>query len=555
MASLQTYQSHGIAYFRIVESFRKDGKPAIRVLAHLGRVDDILRRHQQQVDAPVRVSSVSSGAVTALHRLAVELDLAGRINLAAAPTGTVQKRDGLTVGESLVAAMIARCCAPRSKRAFADWVRTTCLPELMGFRAADLTSQHFWDQMNVVPVKQLAVIEQEVVRQVVDTERLQVQALAYDTTNFYTHIASTNLRAKLPARGHNKQGRHDLRQMGLALVVDQSTQLPLAHSLYEGARSDMRTFAEFLKPLGKRLRALSGTPEQLTIVFDAGASSRQNLDGLQHYVTAIRPSQQAAFLAEAAGQLADVQLSNGATVRAYRSRRMMAGQQREVVVVFSPKLQEGQIRGLHQALERSHQELAGMGLNPRLTAEAAKQRLEHIRGRQYVRSLLCYQIETDKGTGPQVRIWSDYQEYQRLTTRYFGLRILVTDRAEWSTAQIIEAYRGQSGVEAAFRDMKDPHMLSTRPQFHWTDQKLHVHAFVCVTAYLLVTLLHRRATLKASFQGSARRLLAELGGMRSCRLIDVTGRKGRPRVRWQSEEVTPEAQLLAEALSAIPVLN
>ena len=42
MASLQAYQSHGIRYYRIVESFRKDGKPSIRVLAHLGRVDDIL---------------------------------------------------------------------------------------------------------------------------------------------------------------------------------------------------------------------------------------------------------------------------------------------------------------------------------------------------------------------------------------------------------------------------------------------------------------------------------------------------------------------------------
>ena len=44
MASLQAYQSHGIRYYRIVESFRKEGKPAIRVLAHLGRAEDILGR-------------------------------------------------------------------------------------------------------------------------------------------------------------------------------------------------------------------------------------------------------------------------------------------------------------------------------------------------------------------------------------------------------------------------------------------------------------------------------------------------------------------------------
>ena len=186
------------------------------------------------------------------------------------------------MGESLVAAMIGRACAPSSKRAFAGWAKTTYLSELMHFTSSDLTSQHFWDQMDAVPVDKLAVIEQELVGEVVRIEQLHLQALAYDTTNFSTHIASTNLRPKLPQRGHNKQGRHDLRQMGLALVVDQVTQLPLAHVLYEGARSDMRTFADFLRPVRKRLRELTGQPEQLTLVFDAGASSRANLETTEH---------------------------------------------------------------------------------------------------------------------------------------------------------------------------------------------------------------------------------------------------------------------------------
>ena len=562
MASLQAYQSHGIQYYRIVESFRNNGKPSIRVLAHLGRVDDILQRHrQQQKEVPVRISSVSAGAVTAIHHLTQELDLAGRINRAISPDRDVQVRDTLTVGESLVAAMIARACAPRSKRAFADWAKTTHLPDLMHFTPSELTSQHFWDQMNAVPVEKLALIEQELVREVVRIEQLQLRALAYDTTNFYTHIASANLRPKLPQRGKNKQGRHDLRQMGLALVVDQVTQLPLAHVLYEGARSDMKTFAEFLKPVRKRLRELTGQPEQLTLVFDAGASSRQNLEGLERYVTAVRPSYHLALLSEAAGHvscvphLAEVQLSNGAAVRAWRTQRKVAGKQRDVVVVFSPQLYEGQLRGLRQTLSRSWRELEEMQLHPSVSVEAAKRRLDKIRGHQYLRSLLCYEITRD-GQGPiRIRLWSDWQEYQRLITRYFGLRILITDRAEWSTAQIIEAYRGQSKVETAFRDLKDPHMLSTRPQFHWTDQKLHVHAFMCVTAYLLVTLLHLRAKQKTAFDGGPRRLLAELAEVRCCRLIDMTGHKGRPHVRWQIEEFDKARRPLVEALHALPAIG
>lgn len=555
MASLQAYNSHGIRYYRIVESFRKEGKPSIRVLAHLGRVDEILHRHQQHSEVPVKISSVSAGAVTALFSLARELDVAGQINRALSGGGEVQVRAGLTVGESMVIAMIARACAPRSKRAFADWAGTTHLPQLMKFAAADLTSQHFWDQMNVMPTDKLPEIEQALVREVVRIEQLQLQALAYDTTNFYTHIASTNQRAELPQRGHNKQGRHDLRQMGLALVVDQLTQLPLAHVLYEGARSDMKTFAEFLKPVQKHLLELTGQPDQLTLVFDAGSSSRRNLEDMKHYVTAVRPSSHLALLEEAAGKLSEVQLASGVTARAWRTSRVIAGQRREVVVVFSAKLHAGQIRGLHQTLSKSWREFEERGSFARTTVETAKRKLEKLRKRQYLRALFCYRIDQD-GTGPiRISVWSDWLEYQRLDKRYFGLRVLITDRAEWTTAQIIEAYRGQSKVEAAFRDLKDPRMLATRPQFHWTDQKLHVHAFLCVMAYLLITLLHRRAKQKAAFDGSPRRLLAELADLRCCRSIDMTGRKGRPRVRLQLEETDAQLMSLAESLGAVPTLR
>ena len=557
MASLQAYQSHGRRYYRIVESFRENGRPRIRVIAHLGRVEDILRVHQQERTA-ITVSSVSAGAVTALYHLANELDVAGRIDRSLKRPGhRTQKRAGLSVGQTLVAGMIGRACAPSSKRAFAHWAESTVLPELMGFSAAQLTSQHFWGQMHAVPIEPLADIEQELVREVVAIEQLEVEALAYDTTNFYTHIATTNLRTRLPQRGHNKQGRHDLRQLGLALVVDQATQLPLAHALYEGARSDMRSFVEFLKPVRERLRQLSGHPQQLTMVFDAGASSKQNLDSLDpeqdRYVTAMRPSNYRALLAEAVDHLEGVTLASGAVVQAWRTRQLIAGKQREAVVVFSPQLYEGQVRGLHQGLDRCWREVEQMGRAS--TVQAAKQRLAKICARQYVRSVMRYEVEQAKQGPAAVRLWCDWEEYRRLTTRYFGLRLLITDRTEWTTAQIIGAYRGLFHVEAAFRNLKDPGMLATHPQFHWTDQKLHVHAFMCVTAYLLVRLLSWRARKANAFHGSLRNLLSELSQIRLCRLLDHTGRAGRPRVRRQMEEMSETSRNLGQLLKAFPSLD
>lgn len=560
MASLQRYQSHGRHYYRIVESFRHNGQPRLRVLAHLGRVEDILGL-QQQSQAPLRVHSFSAGAVTALYHLAAEFEVSERIDRALEQaSGRVQKRHGLTVGQTLLAGILGRACAPRSKRAFAAWARTTHLPQLMEFEATQLTSEHFWEQMHAVPVDILARIEQELVREVVRIEQLRIEALAYDTTNFHSYIASTNRKPQLPQRGHNKQRRHDLRQLGLALVVDQHTQLPLAHELYEGARSDMRSFAAFLGPLRQRLRELTPQPQQLTLVFDAGASSKQNLEILDsrqdHYVTAVRPSDQRSLLAEAAEHLSEVVLPNGERVRAWRGRRVIAGQQRETVVVFSSTLYQGQLRGLQQQLARCTQELQRLGLPlPRGSGAAVERRLARICGRQYVRKLLRYEVGQDDDGATQVRVWCDLDEYRRLTKRYFGLRVLISDRSAWSTAQIIAAYRGLSRAEGAFRDLKDPGMLSTRPQFHWTDQKLRVHTFLCVTGYLLVRLLWWRARRETGYEGSPRSLLAELAQIRSCRLVEQTGRAGRPRVRQQLEEMPPTLERLGERLRAFPPLK
>jgi len=78
---------------------------------------------------------------------------------------------------------------------------------------------------------------------------------------------------------------------------------------------------------------------------------------------------------------------------------------------------------------------------------------------------------------------------------------------------------------------------------------------MCVTAYLLVTLLHLRAKQKTTFAVGPRRLLAELAEVRCCRLIDMTGNKGRPRVRWQIQEFDQDRKPMVEALHALPVVG
>jgi hypothetical protein len=68
-------------------------------------------------------------------------------------------------------------------------------------------------------------------------------------------------------------------------------------------------------------------------------------------------------------------------------------------------------------------------------------------------------------------------------------------------------------------------------------------------------LLHWHAEQKAVFDGGPRRLLAELAELRCCRLIDMTGHKGRPRVRWQMEDFDQDRRPLLEAVHALPAIG
>ena len=559
MASFQIVTAGGHRYIRIVASFRDPvtKRPKLRVLRHLGRADEILAVLDQR--ETVQVDSRTHGAVAAVWLLAREVGLPALIE-AQLPARTGSARhDGLTVGESLTLAAVGRACQATSKRGFAAWAAQTTLGELAGVDVTRLTSQHFWDQMDRVPVAAVAAIETALVNRVLARFALPVDTVLYDATNFFTFLATTNARAALPARGHNKQKRHDLRQVGVALCCTRGgaggPALPLFHQVYGGARPDVRVFAEVLPALRARFVAVSGALSDITLVYDKGnvAKHTQALVDAEplHYVAALTAASQRALVTEATPRLQPLVLSPDDTVQSYRTRRVVWGAERTLIVLVSPRLQQGQRRGVEQHLALAVRWLtqlqttlaAGRQRRSRATIEAVI--TERLRG-QHLREILTYRLRGE-GNVLTLDFAVDLAVLDRLEREWFGRLVLMTDQHDWSTADIIRAYRGQSVAEGVFRTLKDPLRLALRPQYHWTDQKLHVHAFLCVVAYLLATLVHVRAVRDGGFVGSLDALFDQLTGIRRARLARPTA-GGRLRVAQQLETLTPLQLRLVEAL-------
>ena len=564
MASFQIVTAGGHRYIRIVESFRDPvtKRPKLRVLRHLGRADDLLQRLAQQ--EAVHLDSRAHGAVAAVWQLARDLGLPALIDAQLPPAAGLARHDGLTVGESLTLATVGRACQATSKRGFAAWAAQTTLGDLAGVDVTRLTSQHFWDQMHQLPIAAIAAIETALVARVLAQFQLPVDTVLYDATNFFTFLATTNARAALPARGHNKQKRHDLRQVGVALCCTRGgagvPAIPLFHQVYGGARPDVRVFAEVLPALRARFVAVGGTLLDVTVVYDKGNVSKATqalVDGPGetaplHYVAALTAASQRALVAEATPHLQPIVLSPDDTVQGYRTRRVVWGAERTLVVLVSPRLQQGQRRGVEQHLATAVRWLeqlqatlaAGRQRRTRATLEAVI--TERLRG-QHLREIITVHLRGE-GKALALAFTVDTAALDRLDREWFGRLVLMTDQHDWRTADIIRAYRGQSVAEGVFRTLKDPLRLALRPQYHWTDQKLHVHAFLCVTAYLLATLVHLQAARDGGYVGSLDALFDQLTAIRRVHVARVTT-SGRAHVSHQLETLSPLQARLVAALT------
>ncbi|MBU0638558.1 MAG: IS1634 family transposase [Planctomycetes bacterium] len=559
MATIQAKTSRGHKYWYIVESRRVNGKPRPVVLAYLGKPEDLLRRLQGQL-GPLAVKSYAHGAVAALLKLVADLQIVELINgyVKAQRPYFAEKplRHGLTVGMTLVLAAIGRACRPTSKQGWWEWAKTTSCEFLLRVALSPLDSQHFWDLMDSLPEDAIPRLEMDLLQRIQQRYRLDSDTLALDTTNFFTFIATTNVRCSLAQRTRSKQKRHDLRHIGLALVVTRQDLMPLFHLTYQGNLHDVTVFAHITAQIATRLRQLGMDPERHTLVFDRGNNSRDNLHRLQrhqlHYVGALRPCDHRQLVADAEKHFTAIDL-DGTPVQVYRDQRLLWGAQRTLVVFISHRLKSGQLRGIYQELERKktrlrqlQRQLANPRARPRRRDQLEAQIADLLKG-QYMTGLLHTTLDEHQPGRFSLRFRTQRTALDHIEDQ-LGFRILMTDRHDWSTEDIIHAYHAQASVEHTFRHLKDPHHLAIRPQFHWTDQKLHVHFFTCVLGYQLAALLRHTARHAGVFTGTAGSLLRRLARIRLTTFLEATGQRGRPKATHQLETMEADDEALAQAL-------
>jgi transposase len=562
MASLIAKKKANQLYYYVVESARVDGKPRIVHQTYLGTAERVAALVKDRT-APLPLSATT-----------IDFGLPGALWLAARESGVFalleslwpQPRSGPSTAHYLLLAAIHRICRPGPKTEVPDWYRRTILHSLWGFPPERFTSQEFWDCFDHIRATGATTLSPD--EDDLDRAQLRLLALwkekklvsrrllAYDTTNFYTWVASTNTRNELAQRGHNKQGRHNLRQVSLSYVLDGENGLSLAHHVYPGNVADADELPAALARIVDLLDGNQIPRDSVTLVLDKGSAALANALELEQagvgWISALPWNQAPAGLRERDVEQMPALSSAQPGVRAAAEKAVVHGKEYLCVVKYSASFAGEQLHSLTTSLSKALQYLRRLATDlgkprARFTEQGIRNKIARWLSASFLAELIRYQLEFRDGRW-HLQFDFDLAAYQHLLAHRLGRTLLLTNRLDWPAEQVAMAYSGQQDIEQVFRGLKDGDWLHWGPMFHWTDSKIRVHAFYCLLGISLLRYVHRQArTVWPDL--STEQLIEELQQIQQFHLLyPAQGEKGPNRVATVLSKQSLTQQSLAETL-------
>src|SRR5438093_12732226 len=490
MASIISKKKGNKLYYYVAESARVAGKPRIVQQTYLGSADRVAELLRDRT-APVPVEATTR-----------EFGLPGALWMAARRSGVwdvlksmwPQPRSGPSTAHYLLLAAIHRICQPGSKTEVADWYQSTVLQALWKFPPERFSSQAFWDCFDRIGVSQsgrvsdgedeLDQAQQRLLAMWKEKQLVSRRLLAYDTTNFYTWVASTNRRNRLAQRGHNKQRRHSLRQVGLSYVLDGENGLSLCHHVYAGNVADAVEFPEALARIVKMLDRNQIERQSVTLVFDKGTAALGNTLRLEQaevgWISALPWNQAPRELRECAVEELPLCSSDQPGVRAAAEKALVHGKEYLCVLKYSSSFAGEQLHSVTTSLSKVLQSLRRLSIEVakpgcRLKETQICNKIRRWLASPFLEDLISWQLEAE-GTRWRLQFDFDAAAFQKLLAHRLGRLVLLTNRREWTAEQVVAGYSGQQQIEQVFRGLKDGDWLGWGPRYHCTVSNIRFHA-------------------------------------------------------------------------------
>jgi len=553
MASLIKKVKKGKAYYYIKESARVNGKPRTVNQIYLGSIERIMDMALgQQSPSVSKIQSQEFGSLFLANLVDKHVNLADIIDSVVPPSS---REKGPTLGEYFLYAAFNRMIQPRSKKGLASWYNDFAVHQIRPVDVSALTSQKYWEKWDRVDQDSILEIAKQLFNKIREIESTESDCFLFDTTNYF-HCMDSKTSSDLAVRGHNKDGKHWLRQIGLALLVSRTDQIPLFYREFEGNCHDSKLFNRVLQEIFDVLKQLDHKSPELTIVVDKGMNSEDNLQAIDskegvHFIT----TYSVAFAEDLARKdlsffspvdtIKNRELGPDDQIVAWRTSGRFWGQNRTVVVTYNPRTAAKQRYNFDKKLGRLQDGLFEMRSKVRSgkrswTSKAqVLQRYKDLCGSLYLPQDL-YDLEfKTKNNKLLMYFRKNHYRIGRYVAR-FGKNIIITSHHDWTTDQLVSASLDRYQVEHSFRQSKSGEFGNFRPIWHWTDSKLRCHLFSCIVALTYLSLI-RLWLKRAGVEFTADYAMQSMRNLSSC--LCWQGDKKKP-FRMIEEPTPDQARIL-----------
>lgn len=559
------------AFWSLVESYRTARGPRQRVVAHLGDMQEPLRRGvllaaggrdttaqlplPEIGEDPERMERPDAEWVEVdIKRVRVErsrafggawlgLEVAERLGLPDFLRDEVKTgREDVPWPLMALVLVLGRLCEPGSELSLAEQgYERTALPELLGVPASKVNDDRLYRALDrLLPAKR--ELEKHLKNRLGDLFGLSYDLLLYDmTSTYFEGQAEANSQAQ---RGHSRDSRPDCKQVCIALVVSREG-MPLGYEVFAGNRSDVTTVEEIVEKIEEQY----GAADRVW-VMDRGMTSEDNLEFLRRkgrrYIVGTPKSQLRRYQAE----IAD---SGWEQIREGLEVKLCPGPEGdEVFILCRSADRREKERAMHQRaaerLEQGLRQLADSCAKRTIAPGTVHERIGRLREKYSRGSRLINSEVTEKPEGGATLTWRRNQQWNRWAELAEGCYMLRSNVTDWSASELWQAYIQLTEAEAAFRIHKSD--LALRPVWHQTQERVQAHILVCFLGYVIWKAFGKMCQA-AGLGDCPRKVFDDLSQLRSVDLVLPT-RQGVELRKRCIERPGPHQAILLQRLKMHP---
>lgn len=502
-------------YLRLVESLREGDKVKQRVVAHLGRkdqlaphLDALVRLLQEETQNPrwVPVEDVTAPRASTWGPILVARHLFQQLSLGSIldePRPRPLRRHGQPLSERIFPLLANRLTRPGSEHALAQWLEDYFVCNAAGSRWAPVWKQsrrvkvsfeqlRLWYQSLDDLLRQKVRIEKQVWLEVRNLFSLRPDLAFYDITSTYFEGAGP---AELARFGYSRDGKPRNRQIVIGVVMMDGW--PIAHHVFAGNRLDQTTVEEVVQDLNRRFQL-----NRVVFVGDRGMMTigtvKQLRQRQQGYLLGLqRRNRKDTFdYLQQAELRSDWQLCPAGIAAAERSvvpqTRVVEVAGKEpgvrVFVVHSEEREQWERSLRETAMARVRKELQALQAQvekgelkePDKIGAAAAHKLARHHGHRY------FAWELREGRFRFFEHPVNLPREKALEGKY----VIQSEEPDLSPVEAVARYKELNEVERGFAHLKG--FLELRPVYHHSDERVQAHVFVAALALLLDRALEKK---------------------------------------------------------------